>query len=415
MADTLACLTHWGVPHSADGDQAGPRPYLGIHGAEIFVRDQNQSLEFYVEKLGFRILVDAQIGGQNRCLAISPPDHSTVLVLVNASKDLENSRGFGCKTGLTLVTDNIAEKFQEWSARGVQFRQAPTVIPWGIHATFDDIDGNQFNLLQSPWLVDVLNAERRSVEQRQLEERRAAYEMEIAKQVQAQLLPHRLPPLETLAYAGACSQARHVGGDYYDFLDLGPGHLGLVVGDVAGKGMAGALLMANLQASLRCQTALAVQDLPRLLKSVNELLYENTPESGYVTLFFAEYHDRTRRLHYVNCGHLPPILLRRDGALERLDPNSTVLGMFRHWECADAEVELSPGDTLLLCTDGITDTINDDGCDFGERRLVQALRAKCHLPVELLVQGVLEKVSQFGMREQKDDITVVAARCHLAG
>ncbi len=419
MTDTLTCrgvgecLTHCQVHQSADGDYADPRPYLAIHGAEIPVRDQNQSLNFYVEKLGFRVVVDCQISAGYRCVAISPPDHSTVLVLVKASRDSrEKSPDLGRRTGLTLVTDDIAEKFQQWSARGVHFRETPRTVPWGIHAIFDDIDGNQFNLLQSSWLIDVLNAERRLAERRQQSERRAAYEMEIAKRIQTQLFPQRLPSLKTLKYAGACSQARQIGGDYYDFLDLAPGHLGLVIGDAAGKGISGALLMAILQASLRCQNALALGNLPRLLESVNQLLYENTPEGIYATLFFGEYQDTTRRLHYVNCGHLPPILLRQDGALERLDSNSTVLGMFGHWECAEAEKELTPGDTLLLYTDGVTEAINGEGREFGERRLIEALQTGHHLPIDCLLKGMLEQVSRFGTREQEDDIALVVARCH---
>src|SRR5207249_2054141 len=121
-------------------------------------------------------------------------------------------------------------------------------------------------------------------EERKEAERRSAYEMEIAKQVQAGLFPQRLPSLKTLEYAGTCVPARQVGGDYYDFLDLGLGHLAFVIGDISGKGIAGALLMANLQATLRSQYAMALEDLPRFLRSVNSLLYENMPEAGYGTL-----------------------------------------------------------------------------------------------------------------------------------
>ncbi len=193
-------------------------------------------------------------------------------------------------------------------------------------------------------------------------ERRVAQEMEFAKQVQARLFPQKLPPLETLEYTGGCIQARQVGGDYYDFLELRPGRLALVLADIAGKGVSGALLMANLQANLRSQYAMALDDLPRLLESVNHLFYENTSDSSYATLFFADYNDSSRRLRYVNCGHLPPLLLRAGDSLqdrsysqpavEHLEPTCTVLGLFNQWECSVAEVQLTPGDTLVLYTDG---------------------------------------------------------------
>ena len=189
-------------------------------------------------------------------------------------------------------------------------------------------------------------------------ERRAAQEMEFARQVQARLLPQKLPAMKTLDYVGDCLPARTVGGDYYDFLELRPGRLGMVLADIAGKGVPGALLMANLQANLRSQYAMAVDDLPRLLASVNRLFYQNTDEASYATLFFADYDDETRLLRYANCGHLPPLLLRASGDLQRqgleisqvelLRSTSTVLGLFEEWQSEIAEVRLCPGDTLIL-------------------------------------------------------------------
>ena len=251
-------------------------------------------------------------------------------------------------------------------------------------------------------------------------ERRLAQEMEYAKQVQARLFPQKLPPMKTLQYAGGCIQARQVGGDYYDFLELRPGRLGLVLADIAGKGISGALLMANLQANLRSQYAVALDDLPRLLKSVNQLFYDNSSDSSYATLFFADYDDSTRRLRYANCGHLPPLLLRgqhsrqADGsapAIERLEPTCTVLGLFDHWECPVAETRLAPGDTLVLYTDGVTEAENSDGEEFGERRLTDTLTSQIDLSASSLLQRVVATVQQFGGREQADDITLVVAKC----
>ena len=388
-----------------------PHPYLSIHNILVYVRDQDESLKFYIEKLGFQLVADVAIDPRGRWVAVVPPDGSAILALIKPSQGSEESSRIGSRTGVTLATEDIAAKFQEWSARGVRFTQAPMPVPWGINATFLDIDGNEFHLIQGPWLIDLLSAQRRAVEERKETERRAAYEMEIAKQVQARLFPRRSPPLETLEYAGACVPARQVGGDYYDFLNLGPGNLAFVIADIAGKGIGGALLMANLQANLRSQHTLALEDLPRFLKSVNSLLHENTPEAGYATLFFGQYQDALRRLRYVNCGHLPPLLLRKNGTLDRLDPGSTVLGMFSDWACTAAEAELESGDTLLLYTDGITEAMSDDGREFGEEGLIEAVRAECDLPVERLLERVLERVRVFSGREQEDDIALVIARC----
>src|SRR5258708_31963524 len=131
--------------------------------------------------------------------------------------------------------------------------------------------------------------------------------------------------------------ARQVGGDYYDFLNLGGERIGLVLGDISGKGIAAALLMANLQANLRSQCAIALDEPERLLRSVNRLFYENTADSSYATLFFAEYDDARQVVRYANCGHLAALLFRHDGGMERLDSTGTVLGLFKEWDCSIKE------------------------------------------------------------------------------
>jgi serine phosphatase RsbU (regulator of sigma subunit) len=197
--------------------------------------------------------------------------------------------------------------------------------------------------------------------------------------VQARLFPQKFPVMKTLEYRGGCIPAREVGGDYYDFLQLPGERLALVLADIAGKGVSGALLMANLQANLRSQCAMNAEDLRRVLTSVNRSFCENTGDASYATLFFADYDDASRRLRYANCGHLPPLLLSMAGEngasgscrVERLDPTSMVVGLFNNWKCEVAETELAPGDTLVLYTDGITEARNLAGEEFGEARLVE--------------------------------------------
>lgn len=241
-------------------------------------------------------------------------------------------------------------------------------------------------------------------------QRKATHEIEIAQKVQRRLLPQKQPKLETLEYVGLCIQARAVGGDYYDYLDLGPGRLGLVQADIAGKGISAALLMANLQANLRSQYAVALEDIPRLLRSVNRLFVENTEPAHYATAFFAVYDDAERRLRYENCGHNPPLLVRADGRVDRLQGSATVLGMFEPWECSLAETQLQPGDLLVIYSDGVSEAQSDDGDFFGEERLLEAIRAHQHLPVSELVETLARTVVTFSGREQEDDITLVVAR-----
>ncbi len=253
-------------------------------------------------------------------------------------------------------------------------------------------------------------------------DRRNAQEMEFARQVQARLFPQKLPAMKTLEYTGRCIQARKVGGDYYDFLELHPGRMAMVLADIAGKGISGALLMANLQANLRSQYAMAIDNLPQLLASVNRLFYESTDDASYATVFFADYDDSTRKLRYANCGHLPPLLLRAGGnsqdhvsnapKVEKLRSTSTVMGLFEAWHCEIAEVLLAPGDTLVIYTDGITEAENADGEEFGESQLLDTLGRHSHLSAEPLLQAVVGAVRKFSSGgEQQDDITAVIARC----
>jgi serine phosphatase RsbU (regulator of sigma subunit) len=283
---------------------------------------------------------------------------------------------------------------------------------WGLVSTrFEDLDRNTFALVSFDEFSASLEAQRRALAEKLEAERRAAQELEIATRVQARLFPQTLPPLASLEYAGLCVQARQVGGDYYDFLELGRGRLGLVIGDIAGKGIAAALLMANLQANLRSQCAIALEEPERFLCSVNRLFFQNTEEHAYATLFFAEYDDQTGVLRYANCGHLAALLLRSDNTLDRLSSTATVLGMFEEWECATGERRLFAGDTLMLYTDGITESFNDAGEEFGERRLVEALRRARHRPSSELLSHIVEQVREFSPREQSDDITLIVARC----
>lgn len=241
-------------------------------------------------------------------------------------------------------------------------------------------------------------------------ERRAAHEMELARAVQSRLLPARPVRLGTLECMGCCVQARPVGGDYYDFLELGQGRLGLVIADISGKGFPAALLMASVHASVRSRSAEDLLDLPRQLHAVNQLLYRSSDAHRYATFFLGIYDDSRRHLRYANCGHNPPIVLRRSGGVERLSPSSPVLGLFEDWECATGDVDLGTGDLVVLFSDGITEAFSDAGEEFGDDRLIELARAHGDLPIGQLLDAVMAGVRAFSKSEQADDQTLVLAR-----
>src|SRR5216110_2602016 len=319
-------------------------PYFCLHFIMIFVRDQERSLRFYVDQLGCRLVVDQRFESGGRWIEIAPPDGNASLSLALATPDSETYKLIGHDTRIYFITEDVNAKFNEWSGRGVRFHFPPQVPEWGGTFTrFEDVDGNSFGLAGFDELTLGVELQRRTIAQKLESERRAARDLEIARQVQARLFPQRMPAVRTLEYAGACLQAREVGGDYYDFLDLGRERLVLVIGDISGKGIAAALLMANLQANLRSQCASACDQPERLLRSVNQLFYENTADNAYATLFFAEYDDGARGLRYANCGHLAALLLRCNDSFERLESTATVLGVFKRWDCEISETQISPG------------------------------------------------------------------------
>jgi serine phosphatase RsbU (regulator of sigma subunit) len=414
-----------------------PHAYLRFHSVDIFVRDQERSLRFYIDQLAFELAFDARLESGRRWVAVAPPDGTAVLTLIQPEPGSEEYKLIGRATRVVFVTDDVAARFREWSERGVRFRHTPRLrrikyqrhasvkdwsdssVPhgdqapiWGeVFTRFEDIDRNSFALVSFDEVNKAVEAQRRMKAEKLESERRAAQELEIARQVQARLFPQTCPSVRTLEYAGACIQARQVGGDYYDFLNLGRERLGLVIGDIAGKGIAAALLMANLQANLRSQCATALDQPQQFLRSVNKLFYENTTASAYATLFFAEYDDLLQTLRYVNCGHLSGLLLRRDRTVERLDSTSTVLGLFDNWDCSIGELRLFAGDILALYTDGITESFSDKEEEFGEQGLVEALHKHSELSSKDMVDVILADVKRFSPQEQHDDITLIVAKC----
>lgn len=413
-----------------------PNLHLSIQAVDVFVRDLEQSLEFYVNRLGFRVVSDVILQSGRRRVGVAPPDGTAVLNLLVPDAESEEFKLIGRPTPIVFVTEDVAAQYSQWLKRGVRFRHTPRLrrikyqqqalarfsekpgLPFpeqppiwgGVFTRFEDPDRNSFALISLDEVNRAIAAQRRSAAEKLEADRRAAHELEIAKEVQLRLLPQTAPLVGSLEYAGVCIQARQVGGDYYDFLSLGQERLGLVLGDISGKGIAAALLMANLQANLRTQYAMALDDPSRFLHSVNQLFYENTPDNAYASLFFGDYDDRTRRLHYANCGHLSAILLRDGDTPERLESTCMVLGLFKDWTCSMAECRINPGDTLALYTDGITESFNGAGEEFGEERLIEALRRNGGSSSHALLNSVVEEVRRFSPHEQHDDITLIIAR-----
>jgi sigma-B regulation protein RsbU (phosphoserine phosphatase) len=251
-----------------------------------------------------------------------------------------------------------------------------------------------------------------------LEKTRLEGELEIAREVQNRLFPQTAPEVAGLELYGRCNPARTVSGDYYDFLRLDNGRVALVVGDISGKGISAALLMATLQSALHAQfydghngsAALEAAGTAEVVSRLNRQLYASTPREKYVTLFYGVYDSATRKLAYTNAGHLPPVLFRRD-RIQRLEGGGTVVGLFPSARYTQAEIEIEPGDLLLAFTDGMTEPENTYGQEFGEERLLDVAQRARSSPSEVMMNEIYRAVSDWtGSPELQDDMTLVVAQ-----
>ncbi len=225
---------------------------------------------------------------------------------------------------------------------------------------------------------------------------RLARELEIAREVQERLFPQEAPPASGLDYAGQCRPAATIGGDYYDFLPLRGGRLGFTIGDVSGKGIPAALLMASLRASLRGLAITHSGTIAEMMSDLNQLIYEASPEDRFATLFYGIFDPASRVFTYVNAGHNAPIWLRAtSGELVRLAEGGVMIGAFRSSQYRQASVTLAAGDTLVIFTDGINEARNAAGEEFGEKRIIESVREGAALPAAALLDRILCAVESF--------------------
>jgi phosphoserine phosphatase RsbU/P len=251
------------------------------------------------------------------------------------------------------------------------------------------------------------------------EKTRLEHDIQIAREVQEQLFPSEAPKVPGLELYGICRPARGVSGDYYDFLPMGTDRVGMVLGDVSGKGVSAALIMAAIQSLIRTRLYMDSSDgkrdsenlsTARFFGVLNQQMFENTPEEKYATCFYAFYDSCARQLVYTNAGHPAPVLFR-DGEIVRLDVGGTPLGLISPTFYREAKVALEPGDTLIAFTDGLTESENNFEDQFGESRLIEAVQRARGNPLPALVEEIYRSVEEWtGGSEQQDDMTLIVAR-----
>jgi phosphoserine phosphatase RsbU/P len=236
-------------------------------------------------------------------------------------------------------------------------------------------------------------------------------ELRNAQAIQQHLL-ERESGLATHADCSAvCRQAHAVGGDFYDFLRLPNGELGIAIADVAGKGLGAALLAANLEATLRAEARRAPSELAKVVENVNHHFHEASFEESYASLFYATFDPATRILKYVNAGHNPPLVRRADGSIEWLETGGAPVGLFQSWPYAEGCVQLNPGDVLVAYTDGIVEARDPFGEDWGASRLPVVVEEAGDETAAEINNRIWKAVDRFaGRTAQRDDMTLLVLR-----
>jgi sigma-B regulation protein RsbU (phosphoserine phosphatase) len=243
--------------------------------------------------------------------------------------------------------------------------------------------------------------------------RARGWEVDATCQVQRRIFPASRPFVAGLEYDAASHPACGLIGDYLDYYSISEGEFRLAVGDAAGKGLSAAMLASSLRSSVRALEDACPQHLPKLVERVDKLFREICPDGCFATLFLAGYDPETRRLHYVNAGQEPPFVLRRTSSGARpfqLDPTGPVIGMLRHSVWREGVLTLRPGDLLVAYTDGLCDTTNPQGVEWGWQRLVRYITDSADRPVRDIVEGVIGTVETFSSGQHFDDITLWIGR-----
>jgi len=312
-----------------------------------------------------------------------------------------------------------------------EIEDAPPVVAMTGWATVGlAVEAMQYGVsdfVEKPWtntrLLEILQKqiglgrERREARRRAAEEARAREEALVhqqeqereiaeARAIQEKLLPREIPQMPGYEIASAWQSARLVGGDYFDILPLDEKMLGICIADVAGKGMPAALLMSNLQAAVRGLSSLSLA--PNLLCSrLNSIVYRNTDSDRFITFFYAQLEGPLRRLTYVNAGHNAPFVVRSDGSHQRLREGGPVLGVFATRDFEMGSAQLSPGDRVILFTDGVTEACGVEGEEFGEARLLHLLEDHRALSADELQAKILDVVGEFSGGRWQDDATLL--------
>ncbi|HEY7839694.1 MAG TPA: SpoIIE family protein phosphatase [Terriglobales bacterium] len=445
-------FVHVAVRPPLDADSVGPAPILTSSAP---LRAAHSLLDIKIATFAFLPVTDWQTGKQLTVVADIDTRPTLLNDILFTSLSSSNS-GDGVRWPLLLLAV-IAGVFLIIEAfslvAGIRLTRTITGAVNDLYVGTEHVNRGDFNhripvrtrdqLAALEISFNTMTASIGRLLQEQRQKQRLESELTIAHEVQAQLFPHVPPRMAGLEIAGRCLPARVVSGDYYDFVQLSPTAISLALGDISGKGISAALLMATIVSAMRAYqprqidaavsaaasgtdsvptpaaaspdppSALADDPTPDpavLLTRLNHQLFHSTPPEKYATMFYAVYDGARRELRYTNAGHLPPAVIGAHGT-RRLERGGLVVGLFEDVSFDSGTVQLEAGDLLAIWSDGITEPENEYGVEFGEARLLQLLQHNRQRPLHAILTEVLAAVHDWsGAQEQSDDITLVLAR-----
>jgi len=364
-----------------------------------------------------------QIGVNRFAILLQTTDRMEVVVSRFEQSIPEDLTSFFPTVGAPVVVDAMTKKNDRRWRTKLQDLGIRVLVPLqilqktkGILALGEKMHGGAYTKTDLDFLFSLGNLAIISLENARLfketiEKQRLEDELQIAKEIQRGLLPKQLPSIHGLELSAVNISSKQVGGDYYDVIPLFPGRYVIAIGDVSGKGTPASLLMANLQATIRALVPLNLS-LADLTKRVNDLVCENTGLDRFITFFWGIFDESTKIFRYVNAGHNPPFLIRSTGTVERLDKGGIILGIMKALvPYQEGEVVLSGGDVLVLFTDGVSESMNSSGEEWGEEKMEEILLSRNGDTAETILSTVVDAVKEHSRdTAQYDDITLVVLK-----
>jgi phosphoserine phosphatase RsbU/P len=312
------------------------------------------------------------------------------------------------------IKKNISKQLAEYGVKVlipmILHNEIRGVLALGKKMSGEEYTQGNLEFLFSLGNLVIISLENSRLFAEAIEKQKMEDELLIAREIQKGLLPGKLPDIPKYDIAAINISSKQVGGDYYDVIKLSEAKFIIAVGDVSGKGTPASLLMANLQAMIRALVPLGLS-LSELTKRVNDLIFESTGNDRFITFFWGAINPNSNTFNFVNAGHNPPILLRRDGTIERLEVGGLLLGIMKTVvPYQEGDIQLNAGDTLVLFTDGVSEAMNSDGVEYGEEKLLSVIQLNRNAMADVLMNKIVASVQEYSGAYQSDDITMVVIK-----